>query len=43
MARLIRGFSVLAVAVALLFTSAPAHAQARTEIHWWHAMTGELG
>jgi sn-glycerol 3-phosphate transport system substrate-binding protein len=43
MARLIRGSSVLAVAFALLFASAPAHAQARTEIHWWHAMTGQLG
>src|SRR5258706_8961352 len=43
MARLIRGFSVLAVAVALLFASAPAHAQGKTEIHWWHAMTGQLG
>jgi sn-glycerol 3-phosphate transport system substrate-binding protein len=43
MAPLIRGFSVLAVAVTLLFASAPAHAQARTEIHWWHAMTGQLG
>src|SRR5713101_7423131 len=42
MARLIRGSSVLVVACAVLLASAPAHAQARTEIHWWHAMTGQL-
>ena len=42
MARLIRGSSVLVVAFAVLLASAPAHAQARTEIHWWHAMTGQL-
>src|SRR5436853_2496331 len=43
MARLIRGSSVLVVAFAVLLASAPPHAQARTEIHWWHAMTGQLG
>jgi sn-glycerol 3-phosphate transport system substrate-binding protein len=42
MARLIRGSSVLVAAFAVLLTSAPARAQARTEIHWWHAMTGQL-
>jgi sn-glycerol 3-phosphate transport system substrate-binding protein len=42
MARLFRGPAVLVVAVAVLLASAPAHAQARTEIHWWHALTGQL-
>jgi sn-glycerol 3-phosphate transport system substrate-binding protein len=42
MARLIRGPAVLVVAVAVLLASAPAHAQTRTEIHWWHALTGQL-
>ena len=42
MMRLIRGgaaFLVVALAVAL--SSSPAHAQ-KTEIHFWHAMTGQL-
>ena len=42
MARLIRRCSVLFVACALVLTSAPAHAQGKTEIHWWHALTGQL-
>src|SRR5712691_8261224 len=43
MARLIRSSAALVVAFAVLLAGAPAHAQGRTEIHWWHAMTGQLG
>ena len=43
MARLIRCSSVLVAALALVLASGPAHAQGKTEIHWWHAMTGQLG
>ena len=42
MARFIQRCTVLAVALGLVLASTPAHAQARTEIHWWHAMTGQL-
>ena len=43
MARLIRSSAALVVAFAVLLAGAPAHAQGRTEIHWWHAMTDQLG
>ena len=43
MACLIRACVALAFALTLVLASAPAHAQGRTEIHWWHAMTGQLG
>jgi sn-glycerol 3-phosphate transport system substrate-binding protein len=35
---------VLAIALGLMvaISAAPASAQARTEIHWWHALTGQL-
>jgi sn-glycerol 3-phosphate transport system substrate-binding protein len=39
---LIRGGIVLAVAIGLVLAGAPAYAQ-KTEIHFWHAMTGQLG
>jgi sn-glycerol 3-phosphate transport system substrate-binding protein len=43
MTRLIRRAAAVAVAlVGLALASAPAHAQ-KTEIHFWHALTGQLG
>jgi len=41
MTRLIRSAAALAVALALVLAAAPAHAQ-KTEIHFWHALTGQL-
>jgi sn-glycerol 3-phosphate transport system substrate-binding protein len=43
MACFIRACLALVFALTLVLASAPAHAQGRTEIHWWHAMTGQLG
>jgi len=43
MACLTRWTSGLFVALALVLASGSAHAQGKTEIHWWHAMTGQLG
>jgi len=42
MACLIRAGVAVVFALTLVLASAPAHAQGRTEIHWWHAMTGQL-
>ncbi|HYE91600.1 MAG TPA: sn-glycerol-3-phosphate ABC transporter substrate-binding protein UgpB [Terriglobales bacterium] len=42
MTRLIRSAAAFVVALALALAAAPAHAQ-KTEIHFWHAMTGQLG
>ena len=42
MTRYLRCATVLALAVAVVLTAGPAHAQ-KTEIHFWHAMGGQLG
>jgi sn-glycerol 3-phosphate transport system substrate-binding protein len=42
MTSLIRHGTALALAVALVLAAAPSYAQ-KTEIHFWHAMTGQLG
>ena len=42
MSRFDRRWAGLVVALGIVFSSAPAHAQ-KTEIHWWHALTGQLG
>ena len=43
MRRLVRrATAVAAVLVGLALATAPAHAQ-KTEIHFWHALTGQLG
>jgi sn-glycerol 3-phosphate transport system substrate-binding protein len=42
MAPFIHWCIALVVALTLLLAGSPAHAQGRTEIHWWHAMTGQL-
>ena len=41
MRRCIR-LSMIVAALALVFAGSPASAQGKTEIHWWHAMTGQL-
>jgi sn-glycerol 3-phosphate transport system substrate-binding protein len=43
MARFTRWTSGLCLTLALVLASAPASAQGKTEIHWWHALTGQLG
>jgi sn-glycerol 3-phosphate transport system substrate-binding protein len=43
MACLIRACVAVVFALTLVLASAPAHAQGKIEIHWWHAMTGQLG
>ena len=42
MTRLIRCGTTVALAVLVVLAAAPVHAQ-KTEIHFWHAMTGQLG
>jgi sn-glycerol 3-phosphate transport system substrate-binding protein len=43
MARLIHGRRLLGAALALVLASAAPAAAQKTEIHFWHAMTGQLG
>jgi len=38
-----RSVATLAALVLLALTALPAAAQSRTEIHFWHAMGGQLG
>ena len=42
MTRLHRRWVSLAIALGIVLAGAPAHAQ-KTEVHWWHALTGQLG
>jgi sn-glycerol 3-phosphate transport system substrate-binding protein len=42
MTRLIRCGTIVALAVLVVLAAGPVHAQ-KTEIHFWHAMTGQLG
>lgn len=43
MRMLVTRWPAIGLTAALLFLTLPAAAQAKTEIHFWHAMTGQLG